>query len=84
MTDIKSEEKDKTEGKKPKRKGPIRTEAVIPFLIVVAIFAIYFELFFDMNLRSAFEWIGYEVVGAEVDIAKVETSFCTEPFACRV
>ncbi|GIL18224.1 MAG: hypothetical protein BroJett040_19750 [Oligoflexia bacterium] len=61
--------------KRPKKKGPIRTEAVIPFVLVTAIMWVYFSLFFDSHLKAGFEWIGYQVVGAEVNIAKVETSF---------
>ncbi len=61
--------------KSTKNKGPVRTEAVIPFLIVAILTYGYFAFFFDMNLRSALEFIGYEVIGAEVDIAKIETSF---------
>jgi len=66
--------------KSQKPKGPIRTEAVIPFLIVVVLMGIYFKFFFDHNLKSAFEWTGYQVVGAEVDIDKVETSFLKGTF----
>jgi uncharacterized protein (TIGR03545 family) len=58
-----------------KKKGFIRTEAVVPFLIVVVACFLYFTFLFDTNLRQAFEWAGYQVIGAEVDIAKVETSF---------
>lgn len=58
-----------------KKKGILRTEAVVPFLIVVAILYAYFHFFFDMHLKKAIEWGGYQAVGAEVDIAKLETSF---------
>ena len=59
--------------KKPQ--GPIRWNAVIPFTIICALVFVYFHFFFDLNLRSAMEWAGYKGVGAEVNIAKVETSF---------
>jgi len=58
-----------------KKKGPIRTEAVIPFLIVVILTYVYFHFFFDLHLKKAFEFGGYHLLGAEVDINKVETSF---------
>jgi len=59
--------------KKPK--GPIRWNAVIPFTLICALIFAYFHFFFDQNLRTALEWAGYKGVGAEVNIAKVETSF---------
>lgn len=59
--------------KKPQ--GPIRWNAVIPFTIICVLTFAYFHFFFDMNLRAALEWAGYKGVGAEVNIAKVETSF---------
>lgn len=58
-----------------KAKGPIRWNAVVPFTIVCVIIFAYFHFFFDAHLRTAMEWIGYKGVGAEVNIAKVETSF---------
>jgi uncharacterized protein (TIGR03545 family) len=61
--------------KKTKKKGPIRTGAVVPFIIIVAIIVLYFKFFFDSNLRKALEYGGYQALGAEVDIAKLETSF---------
>lgn len=64
-----------TEQKVKKAKGPIRWNAVVPFVIICALVFVYFHFFFDMNLRSALEWAGYKAVGAEVDISKVETSF---------
>lgn len=61
--------------KKVKTKGPIRWEAIIPFAIICALIALYFNLFFDGHLRRALEWAGYNAVGAEVNVAQVETSF---------
>lgn len=66
--------------KKPKAKGPIRTEAVIPFGIVAALTFVYFHFFFDSNLKSAMEYLGYQVVGAQVDIKNLETSFTKGTF----
>jgi uncharacterized protein (TIGR03545 family) len=65
-----------TSTEKPKKKkGPIRTEAVIPFAIVVLLTWGYFHFLFDYHLKKTFEFAGYHLLGAEVDIDKVETSF---------
>src|SRR6476660_9506819 len=69
--------------KKEKKKGPIRTEAVIPFLIVVVLTYVYFHFFFDLHLKKAFEFGGYHLLGAEVDINDVETSFFKGTFRVR-
>ncbi|XGC80065.1 TIGR03545 family protein [Bdellovibrio bacteriovorus] len=66
---------DNSSTKPQKKKGIIRWEAIIPFTIIVAIIALYFHLFFDAHLKAGMEWVGYKAVGAEVNIAKVETSF---------
>jgi len=60
--------------KKKKPKGPIRTEAVIPFVIFIGLLSVYYALFFDSNLKSALELAGSYGYGAEVNIAKLETS----------
>src|SRR6185369_6339423 len=60
-----------TPAKKTKAKGPIRFEAVVPILIVIALIYIYFALFFDMHLRHALEFVGTHGNGAEVDIGHV-------------
>lgn len=67
----------KTE-KKPKVKkpqGPIRWEAILPFSLIVLLIGLYFHFFFDLHLRKALEWGGYQAVGAEVNIGNLETSF---------
>jgi uncharacterized protein (TIGR03545 family) len=70
-----------SEKQKPvKKKGPIRTEAVVPILIVIVLTWAYFHFFFDYHLKKAFEFIGYQVVGAQVDISNVETSFLNGTF----
>ena len=61
--------------KAKKPKGPIRTEAVVPFLIIVLVTWAYFFFFFDTHLRQAMEYFGTHANGAEVDIGKVRTSF---------
>lgn len=58
-----------------KAKGPIRWGAVVPFTILVCLMLIYFKLFFDAHLRKGMEWVAGKAVGAEVDIADVDTSF---------
>lgn len=63
------------EKKTKKAKGPIRWEAIIPFIIFSALIFFYFKLFFDSNLKSLIELVGYQATGAEVNVAKVETSF---------
>lgn len=63
-----------------KSKSVIRYEAVLPLLIVVVTTAVYFKLFFDLHLKMAFEYLGYNIVGAEVNVAKVETSFLKGTF----
>lgn len=69
-----------TEQKKIKKSGPIRTEAVIPFLLVFLVFWLYFHFLFDKNLRSLIEFGGYQLVGAEVNVGKLETSFFKASF----
>ncbi len=66
--------------KPKKKKGPIRTEAVIPFLIVVLLTWVYFHFFFDFHLKKTFEFAGYHLLGTEVDIDKLETSFIKGTF----
>lgn len=61
--------------KQIKNKGPIRWEAIIPFTIICALIGAYFHFFFDSHLRRSMEWVGYNAIGAEVNIRKIETSF---------
>ncbi|MGZ3690565.1 MAG: TIGR03545 family protein [Pseudobdellovibrio sp.] len=63
----------KTKAKKPQ--GPIRWNAIIPFLIVSALFYLYFVLFFDANMKSAIEWVGYKAMGTEVNVGQFKSSF---------
>jgi uncharacterized protein (TIGR03545 family) len=58
-----------------KAPGPIRWNAVVPFLIICVLVFVYFHFFFDHNLRKGLEWAGYKGVGAEVNITNLETSF---------
>ncbi len=60
--------------KKPKKKGPIRFELIIPVLIVLGLFYGYFHFFFDRHLKSAIEHFGSRMHGAEINIADLNTS----------
>lgn len=61
--------------KPKKKKGPIRWEAIVPFSIIVVLIGVYFTLFFDSNLKSLVELVGYHATGAEVNVNSLETSF---------
>jgi uncharacterized protein (TIGR03545 family) len=63
------------EKKIKKKKGPLRTEAIIPALIFFLLVYGYFHFFFDGHLRRAAEYLLTQIHGAEVDIAEVRTSF---------
>ncbi|MCB0369822.1 MAG: TIGR03545 family protein [Bdellovibrionales bacterium] len=63
------------ENKSKKTKGPIRWEAIVPFTVFCLLVFFYFRLFFDHNLKSLIEFGGYHSLGAEVNVATVETSF---------
>lgn len=65
---------------KKKSKGPIRLEAIVPFLIVTGAVALYFALFFDSHLRRAIEWGATQANGAEVNIGHLRTSFLNATF----
>jgi uncharacterized protein (TIGR03545 family) len=67
--------KNPSKKKTTRRKGPIRTEAVVPFLIFVGVVWAYFFFFFDTHVRHALEHFGTNANGAEVNIARVHTSF---------
>lgn len=61
---------------KPKKvKGPIRTEAVVPFIIFVVIVGVYFSIFFDSHLRWGIEKGLTFANGAEVNVGNLKTSF---------
>jgi uncharacterized protein (TIGR03545 family) len=61
--------------KSEKKKGPFRTEAVVPVFIFLLILTAYFSVFFDRNLKSAIEWGASYIHGAEVNVGSVKTSF---------
>lgn len=64
-----------TAPKKPKVKGPLRLEAIIPVTIIVALLMVYFSYFFDLHVRKSLEWVGTKANGAEVNIGLLKTSF---------
>lgn len=70
-----------TDNKKTKTKGPFRTEAIAPTLIVFALFYAYFYIFFDSHLRKGLEYTATQVHGAEVNIKSVRTSFWRATFS---
>tara|TARA_B110001454_G_C12723310_1_gene436544 strand:+ start:23964 stop:26021 length:2058 start_codon:yes stop_codon:yes gene_type:complete len=64
-----------TAEKPKKNKGPIRWEAIVPAAIIIVLIGLYFKLFFDANMRSLAEFVGYQATGAEVNVGHLETSF---------
>lgn len=63
------------EVKKPKAKGPLRLEAIIPVTIIVVLVVVYVSYFFDLHLRKGIEWVGTKANGAEVNVGNLRTSF---------
>ena len=61
--------------KKNKSQGPIRWNAIIPFLIISTLIYFYLVLFFDTHMKNAIEWVGYKALGTEVNIGQFKTSF---------
>lgn len=58
----------------PRKKGPVRFEAIIPLAIVIVLVTVYFKLFFDMHLRHGLEYAATKANGAEVNIGKLDTN----------
>lgn len=58
----------------PKKKGPIRFEAIVPLVIVIGLIVLYTALFFDMHLRRGLEYGATLASGAEVNIGRLNTS----------
>lgn len=61
--------------KQPKKKGPIRYEAIIPVTIIFALFFAYFKFFFDSHLKMGIEYGATYANGAEVNVGSLSTSF---------
>lgn len=69
-----------TAKKIPKKKGPIRWEAIVPVLIISVIGYAYFTWYFDNHLRRLVEYVGTQANGAEVNVASIRTSFLRASF----
>ena len=67
-----SEEVDKKEKKK---QGPIRTGAVVPFIVFVGLVVVFNIFLLDTTIKKTIEIVGQEINGAEVNVKKVESSF---------
>jgi uncharacterized protein (TIGR03545 family) len=61
--------------KKMKKVGPIRTGAVIPFVIFTVTVVVFNMFFLDMMIKKSIEYVGTQINGAEVNVGSVETSF---------
>lgn len=66
---------DTQEKKAPKKKGPIRFEAIIPVALISALTFAYFSFYFDSHLKKLVEYVGTQANGAEVNVAGIRTSF---------
>ncbi|MBT4793419.1 MAG: hypothetical protein HON90_17740, partial [Halobacteriovoraceae bacterium] len=66
------EKKKKEKPKKPK--GPIRTGAVIPFLVISLIVVLFNLFLLDSTIKKTIEFAVEQVNGAEVNVSKVTTS----------
>ena len=75
-----SDNTEKKEKKKNKRKGPIRYEAIVPVLILSLLTGLYFTFYFDHHMKKVMEYVGTQVNGAEVNIDSVRTSFIRGSF----
>lgn len=73
-----------TQGNPPakpaKKKGPLRFEAIVPVSILFALIFAYFHFFFDGHIKSAIEYFGTQVHGAEINVADIRTSFFNARF----
>ncbi|OQW52175.1 MAG: hypothetical protein A4S09_09245 [Proteobacteria bacterium SG_bin7] len=65
----------KSSDKQKKIKGPIRTEAVVPFTVFAVVVGVYFSVFFDTHLRWGLEKGLTFANGAEVNVGHLKTSF---------
>ncbi len=57
-----------------KSPGPIRWNAIIPFLIFLVLANAYFYFFFDSHMKKAIEWVGYKALGTELNIQEFKSS----------
>lgn len=61
--------------KKNKKKGPIRTEAIIPIVALILIVVLFNIFFLDALIKKGMESIGTRVYGAQVDVSDFKSSF---------
>lgn len=73
-------ENNKQSSKIPKKKGPIRFEAIIPVFILSLLTFLYFSIYFDLHMKKAIEYIGTQANGAEVNVDSINTSFIKGSF----
>ncbi len=64
----------------PKRKGPIRYEAILPVLVISLLTFVYFSYYFDHHLKKVVEYVGTQANGAEVNVDSINTSFLRGSF----
>lgn len=64
-----------TNQKPTKKSSLLRIEAILPFVIFTGLISLYSHFFLDHHLKLALELGGYHLVGAEVNINRLETSF---------
>ena len=64
----------KEDDKKPKKKGPLRLEAIIPFSLILGLILAYGHFFFDNHFKRFLELAGSYTYGAEVNIANLDIS----------
>lgn len=69
--------------KAPKKKGPIRVEAIVPVTIIFLLCFAYFKFFFDSHLKMGMEYGGTYANGAEVNIGSLSTSFLNASVAIK-
>lgn len=61
--------------KKVKKKGPLRTGAIVPLIVVLGSIVAFSILLLDVVLKKSFEYGLSKINGAEVNITAVNTSF---------
>lgn len=59
----------------PKKKGPLRIEAIIPIAVFMVVGILYARFMMDSHMRKGMEWTASYIHGAEVNIGKIKTSF---------
>ena len=75
-----SEKNEKAKTEVPKKKGPIRFEAIIPVTVISLLTFVYFTYYFDHHMKKLIEYVGTQANGAEVNVDAVRTSFIRGSF----